>query len=56
MAAIKVKIDKLLKVKFIEKAPHTTWLANVMMVKKVNDSWRICVDFIDLNKACPKDS
>ena len=26
------------------------------MVKKANESWRICVDFIDLNKACPKDS
>lgn len=26
------------------------------MVKKANDKWRICVDFTDLNKACPKDS
>ena len=26
------------------------------MVNKVNGKWRICVDFIDLNKACPKDS
>jgi len=26
------------------------------MVKKSNDKWRMCVDFIDLNKACPKDS
>ena len=26
------------------------------MVKKVNGKWRMCVDFIDLNKACPKDS
>ena len=26
------------------------------MVKKVNSNWRICVDFTDLNKACPKDS
>ena len=32
------------------------WLANVVMVKKANDKWRICVDFTDLNKACPKDS
>ena len=27
-----------------------------MMVKKVNASWRVCIDFIDLNKAWPKDS
>ena len=26
------------------------------MVKKASGKWRICVDFIDLNKACPKDS
>jgi len=26
------------------------------MVKKANGKWRICVDFTDLNKACPKDS
>ena len=26
------------------------------MVKKANDKWRICLDFTDLNKACPKDS
>ena len=27
-----------------------------MMVKKANRKWRMCVDFTDLNKACPKDS
>ena len=26
------------------------------MVKKTNGKWRICVDFTELNKACPKDS
>ena len=31
-------------------------LANVAMVKKVNGKWRMCVDFTDLNRACPKDS
>ncbi|XP_021747613.1 uncharacterized protein LOC110713478 [Chenopodium quinoa] len=31
------------------------WLANVVMVKKENVQWRMCVDFTDLNKACPKD-
>ena len=31
-------------------------LANVAMVKKVNEKWRMCVDFTDLNRACPKDS
>ncbi|GKE45111.1 hypothetical protein Tco_1472395 [Tanacetum coccineum] len=31
------------------------WLSNPMMVKKHDDSWRMCVDFKDLNKACLKD-
>ena len=26
------------------------------MVKKASEKWRICIDFTDLNKACPKDS
>ena len=26
------------------------------MVKKANGKWKMCVDFTDLNKACPKDS
>ena len=26
------------------------------MVKKVNGKWRMCVDFTNLNRACPKDN
>ena len=32
------------------------WLANVVLVKKANGKWRMCMDFMDLNKAHPKDS
>ena len=32
------------------------WLANVVMVKKLNGKWRMCIDFTNLNKACLKDS
>ena len=35
---------------------YPEWLANVVMVKKSNRKWRICIDYTDLNKACPKDS
>ena len=52
---IKEEINKLLKVGFIKPIHHPTWLANVVPVKKKNGTIRVCVDFRDLNKACPKD-
>jgi len=48
--------DKLVKVAFIKKAQYTTWLANVVMVKKSKGKWRMCTDYTDLNKACSKDT
>jgi hypothetical protein len=54
--AITVEVEKLLKAQFIEEVYYPDWLANVVLVKKSNGKWRICVDFTDLNKACPKDS
>jgi hypothetical protein len=41
---------------FIREVYYPDWLANVVMVKKSNGKWKMCVDFMDLNKACPKDS
>ena len=41
---------------FIREVHYPEWLLNVVLVKKSNREWRLCVDFIDLNKACPKDS
>ena len=35
---------------------YLDWLANIVLVKKANGKWRMCVDFTDLNKACSKDS
>jgi len=35
---------------------YPNWLANVVMIKKDNEKWRMCVDFTDLIRACPKDS
>ena len=50
------KVDKLLVASFIKEVYYLEWLANVVMVKKTNRKWRMCVDFIDLNDACLKDS
>ena len=52
----KTKFKKLIVAKFIREVYYPDWLANVVMVKKANGKWRMCVDFTDLNKACPKDS
>ena len=41
---------------FIREVYYPDWLANVVLVKKANGKWRMCSDFTDLNKACPKDS
>ena len=41
---------------FIREVYYPDWLENVMMVKKANGKCRVCVDFIELNKACLKDS
>uniref|UniRef100_A0A2N9INV2 Uncharacterized protein n=1 Tax=Fagus sylvatica TaxID=28930 RepID=A0A2N9INV2_FAGSY len=55
-AAVMAEVDKLLTAGFIREVYYPEWLANVVMVKKPNGKWRMCVDFTDLNKACPKDS
>ena len=54
--AIKEEVQKLVTTEFICKVYYLDWLDNVVMVKKANGKWRICVDFTDLNKACPKDN
>jgi hypothetical protein len=54
--AVMEEVDKLLKAGFIREVYYPEWLANVVMVKKSTGKWRMCVDFTDLNKACPKDS
>ena len=47
---------KLLDADFIKVVFYLDWLANMVMVKKSNGNWRMCIDFTDLNKACLKDS
>nr|XP_008381615.2 uncharacterized protein LOC103444468 [Malus domestica] len=56
VAIIEAEIDKLLEVGFIEEVAHSAWLANIMLVKKKEKGkWRVCVDYTNLNKACPND-
>ena len=53
---INEEVRKLLAARFIKEVHYLEWLANIVMVKKPNEKWRICIDYIDLNKACLKDS
>ena len=50
------EVNKLLTANFIREVHYPEWLANVVMVKKANGKWRMCIDFTDLNQAYPKDS
>jgi hypothetical protein len=54
-AIIQDDVERLLKAKMIREVKFPEWLANVVVVQKKNGKWRVCVDFTDLNKACPKD-
>jgi len=50
--AAREEADKLLQAGFILKAHYTTWVANVVLVRKPSYKWRMCTDYTDLNKAC----
>ena len=54
--AVMDEVTKLLAAGFIREVHYPEWLANVLLVKKANGKWRMCMDFTDLNRACPKDS
>ena len=54
--AINEEVGKLLQANSIREVEYPKWLANVVLIKKVNGKWRLCIDFIDINRAYPKDS
>ena len=54
-AQITKEIEKLLAVGFVKPIQHPQWLSNIVPVKKKNGQIRCYVDFLNLNKACPKD-
>src|SRR3954469_6104492 len=53
--AIGEEITRLLAAGFIMEVFHPEWLANLVLVLKKNKTWRMCMDYTSLNKACPKD-
>ena len=53
--AIGKETTKLLAPKFIKEVYHPEWLANPILIREKSGKWRMCVDYMGLNIACPKD-
>ena len=49
------EVAKLLAAGFIMEVFHPECLANPVLVLKKNKTWRMCINYTSLNKACPKD-
>ncbi|GKV05830.1 hypothetical protein SLEP1_g17794 [Rubroshorea leprosula] len=49
------EVEKLLQAGFVRKVDYCEWVANLVLVKKANGKWRMCIDYTNLNQACPKD-
>ena len=52
---IEKEVNKLIDAGFIREVKYPTWIANIVLIRKKNGQLQICVDFRDLNDACPKD-
>ncbi|GJV76019.1 reverse transcriptase domain-containing protein [Tanacetum coccineum] len=52
---IQEEVEKLVDAGIMKEVHYHSWLSNPVMVKKHDGSWRMCVGFKDLNKACPQD-
>ena len=50
------EINKLLQAKAIREVKYLDYLANVALIKNSNEKWRLCINFTDINRTCPKDS
>ena len=56
MKVIEEEVTKLIKANVIREAYYPDWLANIVVAPQKGGKWRVCVDFTNLNKACPKNS
>ncbi|GKV34076.1 hypothetical protein SLEP1_g42498 [Rubroshorea leprosula] len=54
-SVIKEKVEKLLQAGFVKRVDYYEWVANPVLVKQANGKWRMCIDYTNLDQACPKD-
>jgi hypothetical protein len=52
---IRQEVDKLLETGSIMPVDYPNWLADTVLIEKPDGSWRMCINYTNLNKACPKD-
>ncbi|KAL0402092.1 UNVERIFIED_CONTAM: Transposon Ty3-G Gag-Pol polyprotein [Sesamum latifolium] len=52
---IQGEVNKILTARHIREIQFPKWLSKMVLVPKPDEKWRMCIDFRDLNKACPKD-
>lgn len=55
-ATIKAEVEKFLKEGFIYPVPLTDWVSNIVPINKKQGTIRVCIDYMDINMACPKDN
>src|SRR4051812_34757053 len=53
--ATAIEVKRLVDAGFIVAIKCPKWLSNPVLVQKKNDTWRLCIDYTNLNAACPKD-
>ena len=53
-AAINLEVEKLLKASFIYPVALTEWVSNLVPIKKKQSIIHVCIDYMDINKYCPK--
>lgn len=56
VVAIKLEVEKLLKASFVYPVALTDWVSNLVPMNKKQGIIRVCVDYRDINKTCPKDN
>ncbi|XP_071727779.1 uncharacterized protein [Rutidosis leptorrhynchoides] len=53
---LREEVRNLVDAGILQEVKYQTCVANPVMVRKLDNSWRMCVDFTDINKTCPKDN
>ncbi|GKE07488.1 reverse transcriptase domain-containing protein [Tanacetum coccineum] len=53
---IHTQVEEFTKANILREVKYQTWLSNPVIAKKADGRWKPCIDFTDINKACPKEN